>query len=120
VEAPARPGAGGGARELHLFALKTEAARLGEQLEGLEAAAGELRGAWHRAMGVLDAAPRLGDPQARVGEAASARERAGTDRPALVERERSLAAELRERDGELGAANAELPPGPQAQAHARG
>jgi hypothetical protein len=108
LEAPVQPVLGRRARELHLFALKTEAARLGEELEGLEAAAGELRGAWHRAMGVLDAVQRLGDLQARVSEAASARERAGTDRPALVERERSLAAELRERDGALGAANAEL------------
>jgi chromosome segregation ATPase len=108
LEAPVQPVLGRRARELHLFALKTEAARLGEELEGLEAAAGELRGAWHRAMGVLDAVQRLGDLQARVEEAASARERAGTDRPALVERERALAAELRERDGALGAANAEL------------
>jgi chromosome segregation ATPase len=108
LEAPVQPVLGRRARELHLFALKAEAARLGEELEGLEAAAGELRGAWHRAMGVLDAVQRLGDLQARVEEAAAARERAGTDRPALVERERTLAAELRECDGALGAANAEL------------
>src|SRR4030095_273875 len=55
---------------------------------------------------VLDAVQRLGDLQARVEEAASARERAGADRPAMVERERTLAAELRERDGALGAAGA--------------
>jgi hypothetical protein len=108
LEAPVRPVLGRRARELHLFALKTEAARLGEELEGLEAAAGELRGAWHRAMGVLDAVQRLDDLQARVEEASSAWERAGTDRPGLVERERALAADLRERDGALGAANAEL------------
>jgi hypothetical protein len=108
LEAPVQPVLGRRARELHLFALKTEAARLGEELEGLEAAAGELRGAWHRAMGVLDAVQRLDDLQARVEEASSAWERAGTDRPGLVERERALAADLRERDGALGAANAEL------------
>jgi len=107
LEAPAQPVLGRRARELHLFGLKTEAARLGEELEGLEAAAGELRGAWHRAMGVVDAVQRLGDLQARVDEAAGARERAGTDRPELVDRERALAGELRERDGALGAATAE-------------
>jgi hypothetical protein len=108
LEAPAQPVLGRRARELHLFGLKTEAARLGDELAAAEAAIGELRGAWHRAMGVLEATQRLGDLQARVEEAAEARDRAGTDRPALVERERTLAGELRRLDGDLGAANAEL------------
>jgi chromosome segregation ATPase len=108
LEAPAQPVLGRRARELHLFGLKTEAARLGEELAGLEAAIAELRGAWHRAMGVLEAVQRLGDLQARVDEAAQVREGAGVDRPALVERERALAGELRELDRSLGAAGAEL------------
>jgi chromosome segregation ATPase len=96
------------ARELHHFGLKTEAARLGEELAALDAAIGELRGAWHRAMGVVDAVQRLGDLQGQTDEAGQQRERAGTDRPQLAERERALAGELRELDGALGAANAEL------------
>jgi hypothetical protein len=108
LEAAEQPVLGRRARELHLFALKTEAARLGEELAALEAAGAELRGAWHRAMGVLDATRRLGDLQDQVAEASQTRERAGSDRPELVERQRALAAELRELDGALGAANAEL------------
>jgi len=108
LEAPTQPVLGRRGRELHLFGLKTEAARLGEELDALEAAIAELRGAWQRAMHVLDAVHRLGDLQGRVAEAEQARERAGADRPELVERERALAGELRELDGALGAANAEL------------
>jgi len=108
LEAPTQPVLGRRGRELHLFGLKTEAARLDEELDALEAAIAELRGAWQRAMHVLDAVHRLGDLQGRVAEAGQARERAGADRPELVERERALAGELRELDGALGAANAEL------------
>jgi chromosome segregation ATPase len=108
LEAPEQPVLGTRARELHLFALKAEAARLGEELEALEAAIVELRGAWHRAMGVLDAVQRLGDLHGRVAEAEQAREKAGVDRPELVERERAVGGELRELDAALGAANAEL------------
>jgi chromosome segregation protein len=108
VEAPTQPVLGRRGRELHLFGLKTEAARLGEELDALEAATAELRGAWQRALHVLDAAHRLGDLQGRVAEAEQAGERAGADRPQLVERERALAGELRQLDGALGAANAEL------------
>src|SRR5215211_4873036 len=108
LEAPEQPVLGRRARELHLFALKTEAVRLGEELDALEAATAELRGAWQRALHVLDAVHRLGDLQAQAAEASQTRERAGTDRPELVERERALAAELRELDAALGAANAEL------------
>jgi hypothetical protein len=108
LAAPTQPVLGRRGRELHLFGLKTEAARLGEELEAVEAAIAELRGAWQRAMHVLDAVHRLGDLQGRVAEATQARERAGADRPELVERERALAGELRELDGALGAANAEL------------
>ena len=108
LEAPAQPVLGRRARELHLFALKNEAASLGDEVAALEAATGELRGAWHRAMGVLDATQRLGDLQGRVDEAEQTRNEAGVDRPQLVERERTAAARLRELDGALGAANAEL------------
>jgi chromosome segregation ATPase len=108
LEAPEQPVLGRRARELHLFALKAEAARLGEELAALEAAAAELHGAWHRAMGVLDATRRLGDLQDQVAEASQTRERAGADRPELAERERALAAELRGQDAALGAADAEL------------
>jgi chromosome segregation ATPase len=59
-------------------------------------------------MHVLDAVHRLGDLQGQVDEAERQRERAGADRPKLVEQERALAGELRELDGALGAANAEL------------
>jgi chromosome segregation ATPase len=59
-------------------------------------------------MGVLDATQRLGDLQGRVDEAEQARNEAGVDRPQLVERERTAATRLRELDGALGAANAEL------------
>src|SRR5215218_9585154 len=108
LEAPTQPVLGRRGRELHLFGLKTEAARLGEELDALEAATAELRGAWQRALHVLDAVHRLGDLQGRVTEAEQAQERAGADRPQLVERERALAGELRKLDGALGAANAEL------------
>ncbi|HXQ56657.1 MAG TPA: hypothetical protein VOA19_12760, partial [Actinomycetes bacterium] len=108
LEAPSQPVLGRRGRELHLFGLKTEAARLGEELDALEAAIAELRGAWQRAMHVLDAVHRLVDLQVRVDEAERARERAGGGRPDLVERERALAGQLRELDGALGAANAEL------------
>jgi hypothetical protein len=108
LEAPAQPVLGRRARELHHFGLKTEAARLGEELASLDAATAELRGAWQRAMHVLDAVHRLADLQGQVDEAGRQGERAGTDRPQLVERERALAGELRELDGALGAANAEL------------
>ena len=74
----------------------------------VDAAIAELRGAWQRAMHVLDAVQRLDDLQGQVAEAEQARERAGVDRPELVERERAVAGELRELDGALGAANAEL------------
>jgi chromosome segregation ATPase len=108
LQAPTRPVLGRRARELHLFGLKAEAARLGEEVAGLEAAIAELRGAWHRAMHVLDAVQRLGDLHGQVAEAEQARKKTGVDRPELVERERTLAVELRELDGGLGAANAEL------------
>jgi chromosome segregation ATPase len=108
LEAPSQPVLGRRARELHHFGLKAEAARLGEELAALDAATAELRGAWHRAMHVLDAVHRLGDLQGQVDEAERQRERAGADRPQLVEQERALAGELRELDGALGAANAEL------------
>jgi chromosome segregation ATPase len=108
LEAPSQPVLGRRARELHHFGLKAEAARLGEELAAIDAATAELRGAWHRAMHVLDAVHRLGDLQGQVDEADRQRERAGADRPQLVEQERALAGELRELDGALGAANAEL------------
>ncbi|MDP9208923.1 MAG: hypothetical protein M3O65_10600, partial [Actinomycetota bacterium] len=108
LEAPAQPVLGRRARELHHFGLKTEAARLGEELTAVDAAIAELRGAWQRAMHVLDAVHRLGDLQGQVEEAERRRERAGVDRPELVERERTGTGELRELDGALGAASAEL------------
>ena len=108
LEAPAQPVLGRRARELHHFGLKTEAARLGEELTAVDAAIAELRGAWQRAMHVLDAVHRLDDLQGQVEEAERRRERAGVDRPELVERERTGTGELRELDGALGAASAEL------------
>jgi hypothetical protein len=108
LEAPARPVLGRRARELHLFGLKTQAARLGDELAALDAASSELRAAWQRAMHVLDAVRRLGDLQDQAAGAGQARERAGVERPELAERERAQAARLRELDAALGAANAEL------------
>ena len=108
LQAPAEPVLGRRAQELHLVGLKAEAARLDEEVAALEAAIAELRGAWHRAMGVLDAVQRLPDLNAQGAEAEQARERAAVDRPELVEREGALTGELRELDGALGAANAEL------------
>ncbi|HZA83357.1 MAG TPA: hypothetical protein VFC13_18125, partial [Actinomycetes bacterium] len=108
LQAPAEPVLGRRAQELHLVGLKAEAARLDEEVAALEAAIAELRGAWHRAMGVLDAVQRLPDLNAQGAEAEQARERAAVDRPELVEREGALTGELRELDGALGAATAEL------------
>jgi chromosome segregation ATPase len=108
LQAPERPVLGRRARELHLIALKAEAARLDGEVAALDAAVAELRGTWNRAMHVLDAVQRLPELQHRVAEAERARTEAGVDRPGLVERERSLGGELRELDGALGAANAEL------------
>ena len=108
LEAPEQPVLGRRARELHLFGLKAEAARLGEEVAALDAAVAELRGAWNRAMHVLDAVQRLSDLHGRVAEAEQVRKKAGADRPELAARERALAGELRELDGALGAANAEL------------
>jgi chromosome segregation protein len=108
LQAPERPMLGRRARELHLFGLKAEATQLTEEVAALDAAVAELRNAWHRAVHVLDAVRSLPDLQQQVAEAEEAREKAGLDRPGLVEREQTLTRELRELDGALGAATAEL------------
>jgi hypothetical protein len=108
LQAPEQPVLGRRARELQLIGLKAEATRLAEEVAALEAAAAELRGAWHRAMHVLDAVVRVPDLHGQAAEAEQARARAGVDRPQLAERERALGGELRQLDGALGAANAEL------------
>jgi AAA domain-containing protein len=116
LQAPERPLLGGRGRELHLFALKAEATRLGEEVTALDAAIAELRNAWSQAVHVLEAVRGLPDLQEQVAEAGRATEKAGVDRPGLVERERTLTRELRELDGALGAANAELALARQRQA----
>jgi P-loop containing region of AAA domain len=108
LQAPEQPVLGRRARELHLSALKAEAARLAGEVAAMDAAVAELRGTWNRAMHVLDAVQRLPELHHRVAEAERARAEAGVDRPGLDERERALGGELRELDGALGTANAEL------------
>jgi chromosome segregation ATPase len=122
LQAPEQPVLGRRARELHLRQLKAEAARLGEEAAGLDAAMPELRAAWHRALQVLEAVRALPGLQAQAGKAGRAR--GGTGRavadaagaPAAAEGERALARELRELDERRGAANAELAIAKQRQA----
>jgi hypothetical protein len=109
LQAPAQPVLGARARELQLFQLRAEATKLGEEAAELDVAATELRGAWQRAMQVLEAVRTLPDLQAQVEEAETARkEAAGMERSALAERERALTGDLRQLDERRGAANAEL------------
>ena len=107
LEAPSQPVLGRQARGLHLVGLKTEAAWLGEELDGVEAAIAELRvpGSGRCTCSTPSCAWTTSGP-GRRGRAGAGR--TGVDRPELVERERAVAAELREVDGALGAANAEL------------
>jgi hypothetical protein len=82
LQAPEQPVLGRHGRELHLRQLKAEAARLGEEAAGLDAAMPELRAAWHRALQVLEAVRVLPGLQAQAEEAGQAdagARRAGAD-----------------------------------------